>query len=151
MKKNLPREFVLLVERILREYPAREAELDRLERWISGICHAISLEPPTTRNVPTGSPQQRILEMKESDHHYQWLARHVVLIREALDMLGAEELRLVDCLYWQDMEIAETAWEMKIGRATVFRAKKRVVEKIGPVIFPDSKVILEVSPLSGVS
>ncbi len=144
--KPLPREFVLLVERILREYPEREAELDRLERWISGICHAICLEPPTTRNVPTGSPQQRILEMKESDYHYQWLIRHVALIREALSVLNPEERELVSCLYWREMDIDETAGEMCVVRRTIFRMKPRIVSKIGPVIFPDCKVSLEVTP-----
>lgn len=145
--KALPREFVLLVERILREYPEREAELDRLERWISGICHAICLEPPTTRNLPTGSPQQRILEMKESDCHYQWLTRHVALIREALGMLNLHEGDLVSCLYWKEMDYEEVAMEMKIGRATVFRMKRRIIDKVGPILLPDAKMILEVSPL----
>lgn len=145
--KALPREFVQLVERILREYPEREAELDRLERWISGICHAICLEPPTTRNVPTGSPQQRILEMKEGDYHYQWLTRHVTLIREALDVLNPEERDLVSCLYWREMDIGEVACEMRIGRRTVFRMKPRIVLKLAPVILPDCKVALAVPPL----
>ena len=151
MKKNLPREFVLLVERILREYPSREAELDRMERWISGICHAISPEPPTTRNVPTGSPQQRIVEMKESDQHYQWLIRHTALVREAMGVLDDNEKRLVNFLYVEDMEAQEAAWEMNIGRRTVFRMKYRVIRKIGSLILPDCKVALEVPPLSGVS
>ena len=145
--KPYPREFVLLFRRVLREYPEHEAELDRMERWISGICHAVSLEPPTTHNVPTGSPQQRILEMKERDQHYQWLVRHVSLIREALGMLEPYEKVLIDCLYWREMEIQETAWEMNIGRRTVFRMEKRIVRKIGPVILPDCEVALEVPPL----
>ncbi len=145
--KPFPREFVQLVERILREYPEREAELDRLERWISGICHAICMEPPTTRNLPTGSPQQRILEMKEGDYHYQWLVRYVALIREALGTLNIHESDFVSCLYWKEMDYEEVAMEMKIGRATVFRMKRRVIDKIGPILLPDSKMILEVSPL----
>ena len=134
--KPFPHEGIRLVERILREHPDRVEELKVLNTFISSRCHSTSQEPPTTHNTPSSSPQERIIEAKESHAYYRWLCGCVEQVNIVMDVLTDEEQKLIKNIYWQGRSADEVADEMEVARATMYRLKNRIISDIGPILAP---------------
>jgi RNA polymerase sigma factor (sigma-70 family) len=131
--KPYPREYLWFVERILRDHPVREQELDDKEKTIIACCRAPAISD-TPGNGGDTSEQERILEAKERDETYQRLWRRVMKVREALRTLTQEELELVELYIWHGLFKSEVAELMCMDEVTVWRTKTRVLKKIMPFI-----------------
>jgi DNA-directed RNA polymerase specialized sigma subunit len=138
-KPKLPREVLQLVEWMLREYPDKEEELGVLDEYISEKCHAgaTDAEPAGVSAKMPSSVQERILEVKEGNRHYQYLARFISRVKYAMSQLSEIELKFVDCYYWQDMTAEYVAYELNRDRRTVFYIRQRVLFRLAFMILPE--------------
>jgi RNA polymerase sigma factor (sigma-70 family) len=131
-----PREYLWFVERILRDHPVRERELEDKEKTIAACCRSSSL-PETPGPASDDSEQERILAAKERDETYQRLSKRVARIREALRTLTKEELELVELYLWYGLFKSEVAEQMGIDEKAVWRMKLRVLRKISKFVIMD--------------
>ena len=135
--KNLPREFVLLVERVLIEYPALERELSALEEAIAAACHAPLYSGDGVRGSGGGASEpERVFEAKGRNPHYRWLEDCVAMIRDGYAALAAQEKEVVEMLCWQGLKGWEIADMLKIEERSVWRIKTRAFCKLARLFLP---------------
>jgi RNA polymerase sigma factor (sigma-70 family) len=134
--KPYPREYLWFVERILRDHPVREQELDDKEKTIIACCRAPAISD-TSGNGGDTSEQERILEAKERDETYQRLSRRVNQVREILKTLSKEEVELIELYLWYGLFKSEVAEQMGIDEKSVWRMKIRILQRVSKFLIRD--------------
>ena len=134
--KRLPREYLWFVERVLREHPGRERELESIEEAIAACCHA-----PTVSDMPGGSASEsepeRVMEAKEHNEAYQRVLRIVRQVERAVSTLTEEEKELVEWHLWNDLRKWEVAEVLGMEEKPIWRMKTRILRKVAPYVLGD--------------
>lgn len=136
--RNLPREFLLLVERVLREYPAQVRELQALDNAITAACHApVYSEDGVRSENNSPSEPERIFEVKEQNPHYRWLEDHVVMVTEGVASLSDQEKEVIDLFCWQGLKGWEIAEMLKLDERRIWRVRVRALYALAPRFLPN--------------
>ncbi|GHT01151.1 hypothetical protein AGMMS50276_28600 [Synergistales bacterium] len=129
------------VERALREYPVKRAELLALKKYIAALCScSILSEVGASVGVPS-SPEERFLEALERDPEYRRLVRFVETMETALNRLDEVELTIVKCIYWRGYSLRETAKKVNYSHEGVNLIRKRAISCIALDLYPENMCI----------
>ncbi|GHV34473.1 hypothetical protein FACS1894187_05110 [Synergistales bacterium] len=128
--KNSVSDFTLCdeykaVERALRKYPAKRAELEALKNYVAALCSCSFLNELGASG--SSSPEERLIEALERNPEYRRLVRFVETMETALNYLSAAQLTIVDCLYWRGMSIRKTACFLHCDHSRVSRNRRRIL------------------------
>lgn len=113
----------------LRRYPERKEAIEKLIR-----DYAEKLPVPysdervhTAGKIITDPTYRKVIELHE-DKRYRRLARIVQAVERLYRMLDPQQRRLVECYYWDDMDLEETARELGVSVDTVNRRRREICE-----------------------
>jgi RNA polymerase sigma factor (sigma-70 family) len=127
----LPREYLELAERIVRDYPARLRERALVEQAVTAMCHARGLG--TTGGggqPPEGSEPERIAEALEANGNYRRLSKGCAFIATALTQLSEEERTVVRLAFWENCPNRKIAETLRVEERTARRFKSRILKKL---------------------
>jgi DNA-directed RNA polymerase specialized sigma subunit len=132
-----PDEYVKVVERMLREHPAKIKELADLKEYIISLCSEDVLREAGLCARIGSSPEERIIEAFERNAKYQNLSKSIQVVETALNYLSAAELTLVECIYWRGLSVRKTAKFLHIHFSNVARNRRRIISCLIKDLIPD--------------
>ena len=131
-----PREYLVFVEQILREYPDDRRALKDLELTIEACCRRSSI-PVAGGGRTDASEPERITEAKLNNVEYQFLSNRIAKVKTALSKLSKEETGFIELLLWENAQAWEAVEILKIDERQVRRVKHRILYKVAPYVIGD--------------
>ena len=137
MKFFLSRTQRELIEEVLRKYPDKEKEYQRLDKTISDLCR-----PPSISQIGgsgliiSSSEPERIAEAKESNKEYKWLEHYLEIVRGGMRRLSGQERKIISLFYWEGLTNLEVAEEVNLEERYCRKIRNRALYKLGQVFIP---------------
>ena len=130
--KSLPSEYIFFVERILREHPDRQRELQALEKTIEACCRCGCYSDVKGSR---GSPEpERVLEAKEGNKTYTALSRIVHAVEKSVTLLDEKEKQVIELLCWEGLPSWEVAEQMATEDRWIRKLKRRACLKLASTL-----------------
>lgn len=137
-EKSLPREAIKFIERCLQEYPMLCQELKARTAYLEALASPAQYTGVEKIDRGVGAsalaPQERIVEMKESDEEFKSLTRKVERLKKALTKLGEEDLRFISLRYWQGCEPDEVCDTLGVSSRSFWHYRRKILTVIAPDI-----------------
>ena len=145
MANYIPREFLNVAERIIKEYAERVEELRQIEETLKAACRSVPIYGNGTRGTYSDTSEpELLLEAKNRHPHYRNMERCIELIRSAMDAMTPQERRLMEQTCWKNMSILEVASNMEVSLKDAHRMKQSALKTAVPHIFAGSPAFREI-------
>ena len=127
MKYLLPREYLALAERALRDYPERNRESKLVAKAVRAMCHS-PVHGTGPVSIPASEPE-RVTEALERNKDYQRLSKFCSAVEGAVAQLSKEERAIVRSAFWEHATNQEIADGLHMDERTMRRHKNRILRK----------------------
>ena len=122
MNPSLTRARLRYGRELLRGYPGWVEKKKTLDRWLESI---VTFPGPSDTGRVLGGPlalvQERLIERKEADPHYQRLCRDIEKMASLLREMSERQLFLIEMFHWKGRDWWELCKVLDCEKTTLYR------------------------------